>query len=342
MAPNLSNAFTLRKLIIRRYSFVFDVIGIESPCMDFAMNLDRLPTPNGGARLNGYTWQGGGKISTGIIAAARLGAKCMQIGTLGDDIFGRAVYADFIRHGVDVSRMRMIRGSTTSLSVVMSDLETNGRSIMFKTGSVPRVREEAETDLEVVRTAKFFFLAHLGGINLRAAKIARENNVRVLMDADHPHVGMLENMGLIDDFIASEFVYDAMFPDSSDYKKNCAEVLAMGPRTVVFTFGPKGCVGMDGNGYFELPTYDVPVADTLGAGDVYHGAFLAGLLQGWDAKKTADFSNAVSSIKCTRPGGRAGIPDFKTVIRFMETGEIDYSEIDKRVEYYQRGLEFIC
>ena len=323
----------------REHATLFDVIGIESPCMDFALNLDRLPAPNGGARLNGYTWQGGGKISTGIIAAARLGAKCMQIGTLGDDIFGRAVYDDFVRHGVDVSRMQMIPGSTTSLSVVLSDLETRGRSIMFKTGTAPRTREDDETDLDIVRSAKFFFLAHLGGINLRAAKIARESGVRVLMDADYPHDGMVENIGFIDDFIASEFVYNSLFPDSDDYENNCASIMAKGPRTVVFTLGSKGCAGMDKNGYFKLATYDVPVIDTLGAGDVFHGAFLAGLLRGWDAKRTADFSNAVSSIKCTRAGGRAGIPDFKTVMRFMETGEIDYTELDQRAEYYKRGLE---
>ena len=320
---------------------MIDIIGIESPCLDFALNLDKLPTPNGGARLNDYTWQGGGKISTGIIAAARLGAKCMQIGTIGDDVFGRAVYADFVRHGVDVSRMRVVQGSTTSLSVVMSDLETRGRSIMFKPGTTPRVREDVDLDLNIVREAKFFFLAHLSGVNVRAARIARESNVRVLMDADHPHPGMLENIELIDDFIASEFVYNALYPGSAEYKKNCADILAKGPRIVVFTLGSKGCVGMDRNGFFELPAYDVPVVDTLGAGDVFHGAFLAGLLRGWDAKQTADFSNAVSSIKCTRAGGRAGIPDYDTVIRFMETGEIDYTEIDKRVEFYRRGLEHI-
>ncbi|MCL2059147.1 MAG: carbohydrate kinase family protein [Oscillospiraceae bacterium] len=320
---------------------MFDVIGIESPCMDFTMNLDKLPTSNTGARLNAYTWQGGGKVSTGTIAAARLGAKCMQIGTLGDDVFGRSVYADIVRHGIDVSRMQIVPGTTTSLAVVMCDLETGGRSIMFKPGNAPRVREDESLDVEAVRDAKFFFLAYLGGANLRAARIARESGAQVLMDANNLRPGLLENIGLVDYFIASEFVYKAMFPESTDYKASCAEVLKMGPHTVVFTFGPKGCVGMDGSGFFELPAYKVPVVDTLGAGDVYHGAFLAGLLRGWDAKKTADFSNAVSAIKCTRPGGRAGIPDFETAMRFIETGEIDYTDIDKRVEYYSRGLEHI-
>jgi len=317
---------------------MFDIIGIESPCLDFAMNLDRLPTPNDGASLNDYTWQGGGKISTGIIAAARLGAKCMQIGTVGDDIFGRVVCEDFKQHGVDVSRMQVIEG-TTSFSVVMSDMETRGRSIMFTPGTALRLTEDDGRDLSPLKETRFFFLSHLTGINLRAARLAREYGAKVLMDADSPKESTIPNIRLVDYFVASEFVYDYLFPGSTDYEKNCAEVYAMGPQTVIFTLGAKGCVGMDENGFFNLPTYDVEVVDTLGAGDVFHGAFLAGLVRGWSSKKTADFANAVSSIKCTRAGGRAGIPDFDTVIRFMETGEIDYAEIDKRVEYYKRGLE---
>jgi len=62
------------------------------------------------------------------------------------------------------------------------------------------------------------------------------------------------------------------------------------------------------------------------------------LLQGWDVKKTSQFSSAVSAIKCTRLGGRASIPDLKTVTNFMKTGKIDYTEIDKRVEYYHEGM----
>ena len=100
-------------------------------------------------------------------------------------------------------------------------------------------------------------------------------------------------------------------------------------------------MGLSAEGYFELPAYQVEVVDTVGAGDVYHGAFLAGLLQGWTVEKTAQFSSAVSAIKCTRIGGRAAIPDMETVKDFMETGEINYTEIDRRVEFYKRGIDHV-
>ena len=112
----------------------------------------------------------------------------------------------------------------------------------------------------------------------------------------------------------------------------------MGPDIVVFTLGEKRLRWGSGNEFFMEEGFSVEVMDTTGAGDVYHGAFIAGLLQGWDARRTARFSNAVSAIKCTRMGGRAAIPTFDTVMKFLETGIIDYEEIDQRVARYRRRI----
>ena len=75
--------------------------------------------------------------------------------------------------------------------------------------------------------------------------------------------------------------------------------------------------------------------DTVGAGDVYHGAFLFGRPRA-DIPYIAQFSNAVSAIKIGAIGGRAGIPSYETTLKFMETGEIDDREIKERVEHYRR------
>ena len=118
--------------------------------------------------------------------------------------------------------------------------------------------------------------------------------------------------------------------------------MKMGPKVVVFTLGEKGCVAMDGRGFYVIPGFEVDVVDTTGAGDVYHGAFIYGLLQGWDTNKISRFSNAVSAIKCTRLGGRAGIPNADTVNEFLKKQVINYSEIDARVNYYGMGIYHMC
>ena len=140
-----------------------------------------------------------------------------------------------------------------------------------------------------------------------------------------------------DYLIASEFVYTHLFGQSHDWEANLKQMQKMSRpgAVVIVTLGEKGLVGLDENGFFQLPAYSVPVVDTTGAGDVFHGAFLAGLLNEMDVREACRYASAAAAIKCTRIGGRAGIPDQKTCLRFMQTGEIDYTEIDERVRQYQ-------
>ena len=76
----------------------------------------------------------------------------------------------------------------------------------------------------------------------------------------------------------------------------------------------------------------------IGAGDVFHGAYIVGLLEGMNAPECARFASAVSAIKCTCFGGRTGIPDRKTVAEFLETGVIDDTQAQERLAYYRNNL----
>jgi sugar/nucleoside kinase (ribokinase family) len=61
----------------------------------------------------------------------------------------------------------------------------------------------------------------------------------------------------------------------------------------------------------------VDVVDTTGAGDVFHGAYLHGYLQGWPASQKLAFASATAALKCRRLGGRAGIPSSEEVLAFL-------------------------
>lgn len=314
-----------------------DVVGIGHPNVDFLSHIKSLPGPNESARLLDYSWQGGGKVSTALVALARLGASCGIMGTVGSDLFGRMCKKDFERHGVDTSRLITDEGCETALALVISEEATRGRNIICNTGTNHRL-EPGELDAEYIRGAKFLHLSDSTATTQTAADIARRAGVRVAFDADEYSPGIQAMLPDIDVFVASEFYYKAVFCDG-DYEKNCKSLLGLGPSVVVFTLGGKGCVGADAGGFFSEPTFDVPVVDTVGAGDVFHGAFIFGLLQGFAPARAARFANAVSSIKCTRIGGRAAIPDLATVTEFIKTGRIDYSEIDRRSAFYREGIQ---
>ena len=323
----------------------YDVFGLDTPCIDLNVNLDRLPEPNQGARIKDMSWQGGGKVSSGMAAASRLGASCAIAGAVGDDLYGRFCYQDFLRHGINVDNMIRRQGASTHLSVVLSEKNSGTRTILFRPGQAKPLTEE-ELDWDLLAQARYLFIADTSPLTLKAVDFARSKGIKVFIDADYDAEGL---RGLITDiniFIGSEFVFDSLFPGQKEkglenLEKECAEIMEKGPETVVFTFGEKGCVGYSGEGFFTLPAFHVEALDTVGAGDVFHGAFLTSLLKGCTVKECARRASAVSAIKCTRIGGRAGIPDERVLEEFLRTGIIDYSEIDKRAEYYRKGLEYV-
>lgn len=316
----------------------FEIAGYDMPCVDLAVNVDVFPKPNGGTGVNALSWQGGGKVASGMTAAARLGAQCAILGAVGSDDYGRFCRKDFQRHGVDTSGLVGREGETTSLSIVISDRETEGRSIIYRHGSAQPPAPE-ELDREIIENCQWFFICHVTGTAMSAVRMAKAAGAKILVDADSYSSELMERIGLIDVFIGSEFCYDVLFHDKN-YEENCRSLCEKGPSTVIFTLGPKGSAGYSREcGAFRLPAHQVPVVDTTGAGDVFHGAYLAGMVRGLDPKEAARLATAAACIKCTRMGGRAGVPDWETAQEFLRSGHIDYTEIDKRAAFYAERLQ---
>lgn len=200
---------------------------------------------------------------------------------------------------------------------------------------------KCENDIVILVKDSYFYMANLDSVTKKAAQMAKQKGSKIFMDADSYTDELLDAISWIDIFIGSEFVYEKMLEAGKSVKENCEYLYNKGPEIVIFTFGEKGCAGISKEGFFEIPAFDVDVKDTVGAGDVFHGAFLAAIVKGLSPKDAARFASGVAAIKCTRIGGRAGIPNWEVTDNFLETGEIDYREIDERVKKYGRGIEYV-
>jgi sulfofructose kinase len=318
----------------------FDIVGFDMPCVDLNVNTDVFPRPNGGMGMRQMSWQGGGKVATGLVAAARMGARCAIFGAVGDDLYGRYAREDFVRHGVDTECLLARAGATTSFSLVISDAQTRGRSIVYHAGTAESLTQN-EIPHDLITSARWLFVSNLCDTAFAAARTARDAGVRVLLDADYYTDALPDFIPLTDAFVASAFVYEALFC-GKDREESCRDVRRRGPAIVVFTDGDKGCFGLDETGdYFTLPAYSVPVRDTVGAGDVFHGAFAAGMAGGLGIVESARLGSAAAAIKCTRIGGRAGIPNRAAAEKFLSGEPVDYAEIDARAAFYERGIEHV-
>ena len=318
----------------------FDMIGFGNPFQDLIVQLTKLPPTNVNMQMRDYVFMGGGNVPTATVAAGRLGLRTAILGVAGDDMFGHANVADFEYNHVDTSHLKLDPGKRTDFCICVSEVEIGGKEFISKPGDYAPL-EITELDEAFIKSGK---ILHIGDMltpaKFKAADWIHEAGGKVSIDAAYYRPDIYENYRYLDIFIASETYFNSMRKDKP--VTTCEEasryIHAQGPEIVIFTLGEKGCQGTYGETYFELPAFPVDAVDTTGAGDVFHGAFNYAWLQGWDVPTCARFSSAVSGIKCTRSGGRAGIPTLETVQKYLDTGKIDYTEIEERVAHYRKGM----
>lgn len=315
-----------------------DVVGIGTPYYDMVINVSKMPGLDGAAGANEAFYQGGGKVATAMAAAARLGRSAGMMAKVGENHRGQFIINDFRYNGVDTSAIIVdAPGTSSPFCLSLSEEEHKTRIFIGKEGTAGELLPE-EIDYEYLGKAKYLHLENGRPASAAAALFAREHGIVTVMDADNYQEGIVKLLPCLDVFIASEFFYRDMFGDLL-YEEGCRKLLEAGPSTAIVTLGSRGSVGMTAqDGFFRTESFQVPVRDTTGAGDVFHGAYIVGLLEGMDAPECARFASAVSAIKCTCFGGRTGIPNRETVQRFLETGEIDRTEAQRRLAYYRNNL----
>ncbi len=326
----------------------YDIVGISDCVVDCAVSVDELPTPNHGSRVNVMSFQGGGNVATGLVAAARIGGpekigKIASQGYLGGDDYGKFCLLDFKYHDIDCEWLHIVEDKTTSVAIVLSDKKTKGRSIMMNGGTI-RDAGRMPPVPELLENCEWIYTNDSIETSLEHVKMAKAAGAKMFIDSAGGRC--YKHIDIVDVFVGSEFAYNNIFPDDpahERFKENCEKIYRMGPEVVVFTLGIEGGVGYSKeDGYFTFPTFtEVDTICTLGCGDVFHGAYLMLLVLGYSAKECCRIASAVSSIKSTVLGGRAGIPDLPTTLKFIETGVIDYTDINKRVALYGRSLAHI-
>ena len=223
--------------------------------------------------------------------------------------------AGLLYEGVDVSRLQVEPGATSGQCIILVDHASGKRSICAHRGSAREVNP-ASLDVPFLCSGRYLHLdGHHGEAALVAARAARAAGVTVCLDAGGPDPRLFELAPLTDVLIAGERF--AAAAGDGDYRTGAGRLRAMGPRIVVVTRGEHGSFTETADGAFRTPAFRVPVVDTTGAGDVFHGAYLFGLLRGWELDAVAEFASAGAALKCGTLGGRAGIPRLGEVTEFL-------------------------
>lgn len=293
-----------------------DVIGLGFSSLDYVGIVPHLPGLDEGMAMSDLAVQGGGPVAQALVALARLGAETGYIGRMGDDHAGRAMRQSLEEEGVNLAELQTQPGASSAQCVILVDQRTGKRSICAYPGTAGDIAAGAMS-LDYACSGRFL---HLDGFSLEAAvaaaEAARRAGVRVCLDAGGSLERLRPLIELTDVLIANEpFALEA---GGGDARLGTARLREFGPRIVVATLGAAGSYTFTDDEAFLIPGFPVDVVDTTGAGDVFHGAYLFGLLQGWPLRDAAAFAAAAAALKCTKLGGRAGIPRLPAVEAFLQ------------------------
>ena len=325
----------------------YDIIGIGNPGQDMVVELEKIPYEEVSSKMYDCSFQGGGWVATALCAAGNLGAKTSFLGVIGDDVFGKMITEDFKFNNVETSHLVVAEGKRSNFCICITERSTKSKHLISRSGELREV-EISDIDEDFIKSAR---MIHVGFVNeaiRKAADIIHENDGKVSVDAAYYKPYVYENYDIFDIFIGSEYYFDgvceelgmksAKYLNDNEKYEVMKYIQSKGPEIVIFTFGEHGSMGIYGNEKFVQPAMAANIKDTTGAGDVFHGAFDVAYLNGLSVPEAAKFATGASTIKCTRLGGRAGIPDLDILNVFLKTGKIDEEKINERGDKYLHGL----
>lgn len=287
--------------------------------LDHAYQVDRFPEPGSKTRSSRFTAISGGCAANAAIAIARLGARAKLAaplgGPAGDDVAGDSILALLGREKVDTSAVVRHANGPSPISAILIDKVGERTIVNYRDPALTSLRCADPAGL--LRGASALLIDNrFPEFVLPLAEAARRQGLIVLMDADEP---TRETRSLL--AASSHVVFSAEGLRATAECEDPASALPMVARLtdarLAVTAGPDGIYWLDDAMLRHRPAYRIKALDTLGAGDVFHGACTLALTEGQPFEQALGFASAAAAIKCTRFGGIAGAPGRAEVAEFM-------------------------
>ena len=278
---------------------------------DFVFNVDAMPRKAEKYRATNAHICGGGNAANSAVAASRLGAKAMLAARVGDDLVGRFILDELARHEVDTSLVNCIAGAASSFSSIYIDRAGERQIINFRGHGLG---DDAGWLDDVPPFDVLLADNRWEPLTRRAIRIARDRKIPAIVDAEPPfdpdavklasHVAF-STQGIYD-FTGIEHPVAALQAASSKLD-----------AWVCVTNGAEGTYFIEDGRVENLPAIAVEAKETLGAGDVWHGAFAVMIAQGREIRSAIRFANAAGTLKCMRSGGPASAPTRAETEQFL-------------------------
>lgn len=281
--------------------------------MDTVALVDKYPSSDERVLAEQIVRSGGGPASVAAVALSRLGIKSAIVGTIGDDQDGQTVLEIFKKEGVDTSGISIQEGATSGSVIVASKSESTRAISTRQPVSQVKPNEAAK---KLAANSKWVHVDHVGINLLPDLGISRGGTVKISFDAGY---GVKDfDVSKVDLFAPNDKQMHERHPDL-DLREAIKKDAKAGENLVVATMGAKGSMGYSTElDFAEAPVIKTEIISTLGAGDVFHGALLAQLIEGHTLKEALTRANLVAALSCRGLDGQSAIPTKNELIKYLE------------------------
>jgi sulfofructose kinase len=286
------------------------ILCIGMPVRDLTFHTPGVPGRGSKENATSFDEICGGNALNGAIGIVRLGGRASICGPMGDakETSSRFIFEQMAHEGIETKHLIHMPGLVTPISAVMIDPSGERTIVTFRDPKLWHVKlpdfdtllNDCDAILTESRCAEFC-------TELCAEAVRR--GIPVIGDVDR---AMSLREGLLN---ASTHLVFSSEPlqetaDESDDGAALKKIAKLTKSFLAGTRGARGTIWLDEQGQLqETPAFPVHTVDTLGAGDVFHGAFTVALTEGMDLRQALRFASAAAALKCTRFGGPFAAPD---------------------------------
>jgi sulfofructose kinase len=282
-----------------------------SATIDQIFYVDSVPAPSAKISANEFVITGGGVAANAAVAIQRLGGTASYWGRVGQDSWGDQVLVMLAKEGVNIQYLRQLAGYRTKVSTVLIDAQGERLVVSAQPQGYPDVIDWLPLDKVAEADAVSVDTRWVGGAEAILDK-AYQHGLPSVLDGDSGEAAVvLKLMHAATHPVLSEPMLAKLSAQAIDAANVGAALQGcFGGRNKIVgvTLGGKGTYWFDGRALHHAASPKVVVVDTLAAGDTWHGALALALAQGEPTDAAINFASRAAALKCTRRGGRLGIP----------------------------------
>jgi sulfofructose kinase len=297
-----------------------DVVGVGINATDTIIRLPHFPALDSKVEMLSAEVKPGGQVASAIVACRRWGLSARYAGKIGDDAAGQLQIDEMKREGVDAHWV-IAPGTMSQSSYILVDEQSGERTVLWKRDSRIALRPEDIRREWLVGTRALLIDGHDTDASAVAARWARSEGIPVVGDFDNRYPRVEALLEFVDYSITSKD-FPERLTGEEDLLKSLPEIRRRFKcGLTAATLGRLGVLAWDGKRFLQRSGFCVGAVDTTGAGDIFHGAFLYGIVSDWPLEEILEFSCAAAALNCTAPGARGHIASLDRIAALRRNGE---------------------